>query len=134
MRGPVYNPAALCGTRGYLRGYLWHPTRGKLEAICRKRFSPSVPSCPTGLQNLPRELPGWPLCSHLIPSVPQSPPCWRADTLSCQPIQSPWGLTCPGSERSRSSPDTHTPTPEQTAPLRSHAYGSAPVTGEFEML
>lgn len=96
-------------------------------------------------------LPGscqWPLCSHWIPLILQSPPHWRGSLhsktgatryprqqrrpLSCQSAQSPWGLTCPGSERSHSYPDTHTPSQEQTAPLRSHAYGSAPSTGGTE--
>lgn len=64
---------------------------------------------------------------------PVTTPLESRDIFSpASPSQSPWELTCPGSERSRSSPDTHTPTQEQTAPPRSHACGSAPGTGETE--
>lgn len=94
-------------------GSLRHPAGGRPEVICRTWFSP---------------------CSRLLDlqNPRHHPTAEQRHALSCRPVPSPRGLTCPGSERSRSSPDTRTPTQEQTAPPRSHACGSAPGTGETE--
>lgn len=43
------------------------------------------------------------------------------------------GLTCPGSERNRPSPNTRTPSQARTGPPRTRASESTPATGETEV-
>lgn len=88
VRGLLYIPAALCEAGGIsVRGHpgrLGHPARGRPNDICRKWLSPSVPSCPKGLQHPPRELPVAPLFSLDPPHPPVTTPLERITTQQDQ--------------------------------------------------
>lgn len=120
-------PAACVGDAGPRKGPHFHPSR------LTGRQDPPAWKQPTRLTSLELSPSPGPAGPGKVSGEQgwRRPRNHRSPHLAIpKPLGRPTGLTCPGSGRNPSSPNTRTPSQVQREQLRTRASGSAPATEE----